>query len=77
MDEADLFVRDLLGHFRLPEARFDQYHPFEKDAITELLKALLRKGDLKPRALMETLDASLRHCEPHIRAGAIKSIGIA
>jgi hypothetical protein len=76
MDEADLFVRDLLSHFRLPGSHFDQYHPFEKDAITELLKALVRKGDLKPRALMEALDASLRHCEPHIRAGTIKSVGI-
>jgi hypothetical protein len=75
-DEARLFVQELLEHFRLPEARhLGTYYPFETEAIEDLLKALGRDGDLKPRSIMEALDASLRHLEPLIRAGEIKSIG--
>lgn len=77
-DEAMLFVRDLLEHFRLPAYHhLGEYYPFEPGAIEDLLKALGRKGDLKPRIIMEALDASLRHLEPLIRSGDIKSIGVA
>lgn len=76
-DEAMVFVRDLMAHFRLPDHRhLGDYFPFEREAVEDLLKALERKNDLKPRAIMEALDASLRHLEPKIRAGALKAIGI-
>jgi hypothetical protein len=75
-DEASLFVREVLDHFRLPEcAHLGEFHPFESEAVADLLKALGRKGELKPRAIMEALDTSLRNLEPEIRAGTIKSIG--
>ncbi len=75
-DEAMVFVRDLLSHFRLPESRhLGEYYPFETPAIEDLVRAISRKNDLKPRAIMEALDASLRNLEPRIRAGEVKSIG--
>ena len=75
-DEALLFVRDLLARFRLPEyGHLDAYFPFTKEAIDDLVGALERKGDLKPRALMEALDASLRNLESQLEVGQLKSIG--
>jgi len=75
-DEALLFVRDLLARFRLPECgHLDAYFPFTKEAIDDLVGALERKGDLKPRALMEALDASLRNLESQLEGGQLKSIG--
>lgn len=77
-DEGMVFVRDLFEHFRLPEYReLGDYYPFDREAIEELLKALGRKNDLKPRAIMEALDASLRQLEPLIRTGNLKTIGAA
>ncbi|MGH9427532.1 MAG: hypothetical protein ACRD2L_14670 [Terriglobia bacterium] len=76
-DEAKVFVRDLLEHFRLPECiDLAEFYPFEPEAIEDLIKALGRQDELKPRAIMETLDVSLRILEPQIRAGKIKSIGV-
>jgi hypothetical protein len=76
-DEATVFVRELLGHFRLEgQAHLGDFFPFQPEAIAELLKALGRKSELKPRAIMEALDASLRNLEPGIKAGQLKSIGV-
>lgn len=75
-DEALLFISELLGRFRPPEyGHLDPYFPFEQDALEDLIAALERKGDLKPRAIMEALDASLRNLERQIESGKLKSIG--
>jgi hypothetical protein len=75
-DEALLFVFELLGRFRIPEyGHLDAYFPFERDAVEDLVGALERKGDLKPRSIMEALDASLRNLEGQIASGKLKSIG--
>lgn len=77
-DEALLLVRELLAHFRLIEAaHLGAFYPFDESAVEALIKALARQGDLKPRSIMEALDASLRHLEPAIRAGAAANIGLA
>lgn len=77
-DEAILLVKELLSHFRLPDAASgDPFHPFEEAAIEALVKALGRSSDLKPRSIMETLDASLRQLEPDLRSGGVKTIGVA
>jgi hypothetical protein len=74
-DEALLLIRELLAHFRLPELlHVGSFHPFEESAVEALIKALARQGDLKPRSIMETLDASLRYLEPVIRSGGITTI---
>jgi hypothetical protein len=76
-DEAMLLVRELLAHFRLPEAaHLGAFHPFEESAIEALVKALAKQDDLKPRSIMEALDASLRHLEPAIRSSAGATIGL-
>lgn len=76
-DEALLLVRELLSHFRLQEAAsVDAFYPFQGEAIEALIKALGKSGNLKPRSIMEVLDASLRHLEPEIRAGTLKTIGV-
>jgi len=76
-DEGRVFVHDLLAHFRLPEAEDrGEYFPFEPEAIEALVDALVKKGDLKPRTLMQFLDASLRDLEPRLRDGAIASITV-
>jgi hypothetical protein len=75
-DEAIVFIREVLGHFRLAESgHLGEFFPFELEAISDLLKALGRKGELKPRAIMEALDVSLKTLEPAIKAGDLKSIG--
>jgi hypothetical protein len=77
-DEALLLVRELLAHFRLPEcSRFGPFYPFEESAIEGLIRALTKLGDLKPRTIMETLDASLRYLEPAIRSGAVATVDLA
>lgn len=76
-DEAMLLIRELLAHFRLTEsAHRGAFFPFEESAIEALIKALAKQGELKPRSIMEALDASLRHLEPAIRSGAVASIGV-
>jgi hypothetical protein len=77
-DEALLLVRELLAHFRLPECnQFGRYYPFEESAIETLIRALAKLGDLKPRSIMETLDASLRYLEPALRSGTIATVNLA
>jgi len=76
-DEGRVFVHDLLAHFRLPEANDrGEYFPFEVEAIEALVDTLSKMGDLKPRTLMQFLDASLRDLEPRLRAGDITSITV-
>jgi hypothetical protein len=76
-DEAMVLIRELLARFRLPEAaHLGAFHPFEESAIEALVRALSKKNDLKPRNIMEALDASLRHLEPGIRSGAGTTIGL-
>lgn len=77
-EEAMLLVRELLARFRLPEAaHLGAFHPFEESAITALVKALAKQGELKPRSIMEALDASLRHLEPSLRSNVDQAIGVA
>lgn len=78
LDDAALLIRELLAHFRpagltLPT---NPYFPFEEASISGLIKVLSRAGDLKPRALMEVMDASLRVLEPEIRSGKIATIDL-
>ncbi len=76
-DEAMVLIRELLARFRLPEAaHLGAFHPFEESAIEALVRALSKKNDLKPRNIMEALDASLRHLEPGIRSSAGTTIGL-
>ena len=77
-DEAMLLIQELLAHFRLPEAaELGGFYPFDEVAIKELVRVLAKGGDLKPRNVMEALDASLRHLEPRLRSGALSIITIA
>ncbi len=74
-DEAMILIRELLARFRLPEAQhLGAYYPFEETALEALVTALAKQGDLKPRSIMEVLDASLRHLEPTLRTGAAQAI---
>lgn len=76
-DEGRVFVHDLLAHFRLPEANDrGEYFPFEVEAIEALVDTLAKMGALKPRTMMQFLDASLRDLEPRLRAGDITSITV-
>ncbi len=75
-DEALLLIRELLVHFRMDDAKVDAYFPFEQSAVEKLISALARQGDLKPRNIMEVLDASLRQLEPEMRQGDLQVIDI-
>jgi hypothetical protein len=75
-DEALLLIRELLAHFRIDGARVDAYFPFEESALERLISALARQGDLKPRNIMEVLDASLRQLELEMRTGGLKVVDI-
>jgi hypothetical protein len=74
-DEAMILIRELLARFRLPEAQhLGPFYPFEESALEVLITALAKQGDLKPRSIMEVLDASLRHLEPALRSGVVQTI---
>lgn len=76
-DEALLLVKELLAHFRFAEfAHQNAFYPFEQEAIETLIRALGRDGSLKPRSVMEALDAALRHSEPDLRSDAIRTISV-
>lgn len=76
-DEAMILIQELLAHFRLPEpAHHGVFYPFDRAAIEALVRALAKNGDLKPRSIMETLDASLRHLEPRLRSGKLSIITV-
>ena len=74
-EEAILLISELLAHFRLPGATpSTDFHPFDSAAIESLVSALSDIGELKPRTIMEVLDASLRYSEPNIRSGDFTTI---
>ena len=74
-EEAVLLIKELLDRFRLPgSSPANDFHPFERAAVESLVSALSTGGDLKPRTIMEVLDASLRYLEPDIRAGSFTTI---
>lgn len=77
-EEAKEFVRDLLAHFRPAGSTAPSpYYPFEPGAVEALVQALARKGDLKPRTLMQFLDNALRTLEPRLLAGDAEAISLA
>jgi hypothetical protein len=77
-DEAMILIRELLARFRIPGAAdLGPFHPFDESAIEALVRALAKKNDLKPRSIMETMDASLRHLEPGIRSAGGGKIDVA
>lgn len=76
-DEAMVLIRELLEHFRLPDTQhLSPYFPFEEKALEALVGVLARQGELKPRSIMEVLDAALRHVEPALRAGEAQTINL-
>ncbi len=76
-DEGKAFVRDLLAHFRPAGATpATDYFPFAPEAVETLVDALAKKGDLKPRTLMQFLDNALRTLEPLLQTGDHQPISL-
>lgn len=68
--EALEFVRDVLTHFRTPEAYDAQpYFPFTEETCRVIIDEVHQQGDeLKPRAIMHAFNAVLQEADPKIEA---------
>jgi hypothetical protein len=80
-DETLIFVKDILKHFRSPEANVDDYFPFEQKAVHVILKKIedeakkkKREDEPKPRTIMQCFNMVLQEAEPLIEKGEIRII---
>jgi hypothetical protein len=73
--EALLFVKDVLGQFRIPEyVQTSPYFPFGEDACKVIIEEIQKKDELKPRSIMQAFNAVLQEADPKIEAGEIDII---
>jgi hypothetical protein len=74
--EALLFVKDVLGNYRSPTS-FDTspFFPFEESACRAIVDEIEKKGDIKPRAIMQAFGAVLEEADRLIERGEMRTIG--
>jgi hypothetical protein len=76
-EDALLFVKDVLAHFRIPEqVNLQPYYPFTEVTCKAIIIDIAEKGELKPRAIMSAFDAVLKEANPNIKAGKIAEISV-
>ena len=74
-DEARLFVKEVLGHFRagsLP--RGNELFPFTAASCKFIVERVASDAGLKPRALMQAFDGVLDAAEPLLQRGELQTI---
>lgn len=72
LEEALVFVRDVLDHFRLARFRHSSpYYPFSERACKMIIEQIGRQSEIKPRAIMQAFDAVLQEADSKIEAGEI------
>ena len=73
--DALKFVRDVLAHSRRPEnADIDPYFPFTESTCRIIIEDIRKHDELKPRAIMQTLNSVLQEADPKIESGAIQAV---
>ena len=74
-DEARLFVKEVLNHFRdgsLPDG--NELFPFTEDSCKFIVERVASDAGLKPRALMQAFGAVLDAAEPLLHRGQLQTI---
>ena len=73
--DALKFVRDVLAHSRRPEnANVDPYFPFSESTCRMIIEDIRKHDELKPRAIMQALNAVLLEADPQIEARKIQVV---
>lgn len=78
-DEAVRFVADLLRQFR-PNSSSppSEFHPFEESAVRLVVRSIHEKrGDIKPRNIMQFFQVVLEEADPVIEQGSMRTIDAA
>jgi hypothetical protein len=66
-EEALGFVRDVFAQFRTPNFTHENlYFPFTEQTCKVIIEDIRKKGELKPRAIMEAFNAVLEVADPKI-----------
>ena len=74
-DEALVFVKDLLAHFR--PVGYDHkapLFPFSSAACEAIISAIEKVGDIEPRAIMQAFNAVLEEADSLLETGKMKTI---
>lgn len=75
MDEARLFVKEVLAHFRNGSAPGgNELFPFTDASCKLIVERVRSDAELKPRALMQAFDAVLDAAEPLLERGELQQI---
>jgi hypothetical protein len=73
--EALTFVKDVVGHFRLPGVRESTpFFPFSEPTCRHIIEYLGARADLRPRAIMHIFHAVLEAADPRIQSGELELI---
>ena len=73
--DALKFVRDVLARSRPPEnEHVDPYFPFSESTCRMIIEDIRKHDELKPRAIMQALNAVLQEADPQIEARKIQII---
>jgi len=73
--DAFKFIQDLLAYFRNPQSNIsNDFFPFTKETVEEIIGIVVKKAKLKPRSVMQFFDAVLREAEPQLERGEISII---
>ncbi len=75
-DEAMIFVRDVLNHFRPDGTKLpNPYFPFDEKMISDTVHLIhKKKKELRPRNIMQFLNAILEEAEPLMESGKLAII---
>ncbi len=74
-EEALIFVRDVLEHFRpIEDIETDPFFPFSEETCRAIIGEISKRAELKPRSLMLAFKAVLEQADPRIAEGQISEI---
>lgn len=75
-DEAMLFVKDVLRHFRIDATGTpDPYFPFSQQVVHDVISLIhKKKKELRPRNIMQFLNVLLEEAEPLMESRELKLI---
>jgi uncharacterized protein (DUF2267 family) len=75
LNEALVFVRDVLAQFRRTEfSHKSPYFPFNKSTCKAIIEEIDKEGDIKPRSIMQAFSAVLEEADRRIEAGEMDII---
>ncbi|MEX2128245.1 MAG: hypothetical protein WD871_08390 [Xanthobacteraceae bacterium] len=72
--EALQFLAEVLGHFRAPSSTADVFFPFTKSACEYVIKYLAERTQLRPRIVMDAMNAVLEAGDALIEQGSLTHI---